>query len=287
MNTTTDNLPTITPPAPALTTVFSSAATFEMAQRMGKLLSESDLVPNAYRGNLSNCVIALELAQRTGAPPFAVMQNLNIIQGKPSWSAEFVIAMLNTCGRFSPLRFSQKGKDVETMEVCAYSHDIATGEKITGSPVSLELARAEGWLNRTGSKWKSMPEQMLRYRAATFFARLYAPDLLSGMRTADELRDDPESGGGASVGPNAADLGKALAGSDGNKPADPPADPVNSNLDSLASRLCDKAETAETVAELDKVAQESAKLKTAPELFDRVKQAVEMRHADLYGATQD
>jgi len=51
------------------------------------------------------------------------------------------------------------------------------------------MAAAEGWATKAGSKWKTMPELMLRYRAAAFFGRLYAPDILMGMQTAEEAVD--------------------------------------------------------------------------------------------------
>jgi hypothetical protein len=51
------------------------------------------------------------------------------------------------------------------------------------------MAKAEGWYNKAGSKWKTMPELMLMYRAAAFFARLYTPDLTMGFKTAEENLD--------------------------------------------------------------------------------------------------
>ena len=53
----------------------------------------------------------------------------------------------------------------------------------------MQMADAEGWTKKNGSKWKTMPELMLSYRAATFFGRMYCPDLLMGMQTADEVED--------------------------------------------------------------------------------------------------
>ena len=84
---------------------FASSSSFETAQRMAKALASSDLVPQTYKGNLANCIVALEVAQRTGSSALAVIQNLNIIHGRPSWSSQYIIAALNSCGRFSPLRF--------------------------------------------------------------------------------------------------------------------------------------------------------------------------------------
>ena len=61
-----------------------------------------------------------------------------------------------------------------------------TGERLESTPITMEMAVKEGWYQKNGSKWQSMPEQMLRYRAASFFGRIYAPDLLMGLRTQEE-----------------------------------------------------------------------------------------------------
>jgi hypothetical protein len=168
-------------------TAFSSTNGFELAQRMAKALVTSDLVPEQFRGpdKIGNALIALELAQRIGASPMAVMQNIHIIHGRPSWSASFIIAALNSCGRFSPLRFRAEGSG-ENKTCVAWAYDSATKEVLEGPEVSIAMAKAEGWMAKAGSKWKTMPDLMLRYRAAAFFGRLYAPDVLSGMHTSEE-----------------------------------------------------------------------------------------------------
>jgi hypothetical protein len=165
--------------------VFYNVDSFELGQRMAKVLAGSKLVPTQYQGNLSDCIIALELAQRIGASPMAVMQNTYVIHGRPSFSAQFVIAMVNSCGRYSPLRFETTGTG-DHQECFAWAYELSTGEKLTGPPVSIKMAKAEQWYQKNGSKWQTMPELMLRYRAAAFFGRLYAPELLMGMRTVDE-----------------------------------------------------------------------------------------------------
>lgn len=172
-------------------TAFANIEGFEAAQRMAVALVSSDLVPEQFRGKdkLGNALIALELSQRIGASPMAVMQNLNIIHGKPSWSSTFIIAALNSCGRFSPIRFKVEGSG-DNATCVAWAYDKATGEVLEGPASSIAMAKAEGWLTKNGSKWKTMPDLMLRYRAAAFFGRLYAPDILSGMQTAEEVRDN-------------------------------------------------------------------------------------------------
>lgn len=172
---------------PAIGGVFSGESAFETAQRMAKALATSDLVPTTYKGNISNCLVAMELSQRTGSSVLAVMQNLNVIHGKPSWGSSYIIAALNACGRFAPLRFRKEGEG-DNRTCVAWTVD-KSGEVLEGPPVSIAMAKTEGWFDKNGSKWKTMPELMMMYRAAAFFGRLYAPDVLMGMQTDDEVRD--------------------------------------------------------------------------------------------------
>jgi hypothetical protein len=167
--------------------VFNDKVAFEHAQRVAKMLTASSLVPKDYQNNIPNIMIALEMANRIGASPLMVMQNLNIIQGRPSWSSQFIISALNSCKRFSPLRFKMEGEGDE-YGCTAWATD-STGEKLEGPKVTWKMAKEEGWATKGGSKWKTMPELMFRYRAAAFFGRLYAPDVLMGMGSADESED--------------------------------------------------------------------------------------------------
>ncbi len=192
--------------------IYSSDTAFERAQRMAKQLAASDIVPAQYKGNLSNTMIALEMANRTGSSPIMVMQNLHVIQGKPSWSSSFIIAALNSCGRFSPIRFrytdlgakevafevwegaqGQRRKVARSVKIndkacVAYAYD-QRGDVLDGPTVTIEMAVKEGWYTKSDSKWPTMTDLMLSYRAAAFFGRLYAPDVLMGMQTQDEVND--------------------------------------------------------------------------------------------------
>jgi hypothetical protein len=174
---------TVVPSVP----VFADKQVFEHAQRVAKMMTASSLVPKEYQNNIPNIMIALEMANRIGASPLMVMQNLNIIQGRPSWSSQFIIAALNSCKRFSPLRFTMSGEG-DDYGCTAWATD-ATGEKLEGPKVSWKMAKEEGWATKGGSKWKTMPELMFRYRAAAFFGRLYAPDVLMGMGDVGEAED--------------------------------------------------------------------------------------------------
>ena len=182
------------PAAGGATTIsaFSSELAFVSAQRMAKALCSSTIVPEIYRGeaNLGNTIIALELSHRVGASVMAVMQCMTPIHGKPSWSSTFLIATVNTCGRFSPLRFRWQGQEGTDAWGCrAVAKEKASGEELVGSLITIAMAKMEGWYSKAGSKWKTMPEQMLTYRAAAFWTRAYAPELSLGMVTTDEAHD--------------------------------------------------------------------------------------------------
>lgn len=167
---------------------YASTGSFEVAQRMAKQLSASAIIPTEYQGNISNCIVALELASRLNASPLAVMQNCDVIHGKPSFRASFMIGLINGSGKFATdLQFALHG-DGDARTCIAWVIDQG-GTRIEGPPISIKMAKDEGWYSRNGSKWQTLPELMLRYRAAAFFARLHTPDLLLGMHTSEERYD--------------------------------------------------------------------------------------------------
>jgi hypothetical protein len=193
---------------------FGTKDGFELLLREAKWLSQTDIVPKRYQNNIGNCAIALEMANRLGASPISVMQSLFVVHGNPGWSAQFVISAVNSTGKFSPIRFDisppgkpekvscqvtyYEGKDKRTRtvveEICdrtctAWAIEKKTGEKLYGPPISMKMAVLEGWVSKDGSKWKTMPDVMLRYRAAAFFGRIYAPEVLNGMKTVEEIED--------------------------------------------------------------------------------------------------
>jgi hypothetical protein len=165
-----------------------TSAAFTAQVRQARALAASDLVPQQYRNNVANVMVATELASRIGASVMAVMQNLHVIQGKPSFSSSFLIACVNSCGRFSPMRFRSIGEG-DDYGVRAVATDLKTGEECEGPAVTWKMVKAEKWNAKNGSKWLTMPDVMFNYRAAAFWARLYAPELSLGMHTVDEHED--------------------------------------------------------------------------------------------------
>lgn len=183
MNAQIQTLPAVQPSA--------SESAFNLAQRQAKALAQSDLVPQAYRNNLPNTMLAMEIANRIGASPFLVMQHLYIVQGKPSWSSSFLIATVNACGRFSPIRFEVIGEDAsdKAYKVRAYAMDKESGERCDGPFITWKMVDGEGWSKKSGSKWVTLPDLMFRYRAAGFWTRLYAPEVSMGILMREEAED--------------------------------------------------------------------------------------------------
>ena len=208
---------------------------FETMQRVCKMFANSELVPDMYKITeknpeakaIANCMIAVSLAMRVGADPLMIMQNMVIIYGRPSWSSKFLIASVNTCGKFNPLqyRITEKGMlgkvdyteyskewvsgtggakgyyknnaktvtfdgtKVMDIECVAFTSVKGSDKELVSSPVSIRMAIQEGWYTKNGSKWTTMTKQMLMYRAASFWTNAYAPEISMGMKTEDELHD--------------------------------------------------------------------------------------------------
>lgn len=176
---------------------WSDPQAFVQLQRVSKAFSQSSLVPQTYQGNLANCMIATEMANRMNISPIFVMQNLYVVKGKPSWAGQACMAMINACGKFRDVKhvyFGEKGADDRGCYVTAVR--LSDGEVVNGPEVTIAMAKAEGWT--TNSKWRNMPELMLGYRAASFFARRECPESLMGLQTAEEVEDVSTAKHGAS-----------------------------------------------------------------------------------------
>jgi len=167
---------------------------FEMQQRMANMYATSTIVPDTYKKNLGNCVIAIDMAMRMGVNPLAAMQNLYIVHGMPAWSTQFLVACVNKCGRFAPLEYEMVGDDPfkKSFKCRAYTYAIGDVKKerpLYGTWITWAMVDGEGWSKKSGSKWLTMPEQMFRYRAASFWARTYAPEISMGFPTQEDAID--------------------------------------------------------------------------------------------------
>ena len=171
-----------------LPSVYSDVDLYQQFYKMAEGLSKTDLVPDNYKNKPENCLIAIDTARQIGAKnPLFVMQNLYIVKGKPSWSGQYCSALVYT--NFKNVKVNRMGNADSGLQGIYITATNKNGENCRGSVVTLEMAQKEGWLNKQGSKWQTMPEQMLIYRAFAFFARAYCPDKLLGMHDEFEIQD--------------------------------------------------------------------------------------------------
>lgn len=167
---------------------YGSKERFNELFTKAQYLAKSDLVPDSYRNKPSNCMIALDTADRLGVSPLFVMEQLVIVRGKRSWSGQACSLLVNNYPKFKDVELVYVGKEGEDSwgaYVKATRKD--NGKEVKGTTVTMKMAKEEGWTSN--SKWKSMPEQMMGYRAYSFFARLHCADVLNGFMTEGEPED--------------------------------------------------------------------------------------------------
>jgi hypothetical protein len=162
-------------------------AELESVEREARYLSQLQATPLHFRGKTAECMWVVRLARRLDMDPFMVMNNIYFMHGRVGYSSSFMIGVVNQCGLFSNLEFEYNGTG-ESRSCVAKAKCLKTKRTLSSTPVSIKMAREEGWSLTRGSKWKTMPDLMLQYRAAAFFCRAFAPQFLMGLAK-EELED--------------------------------------------------------------------------------------------------
>jgi len=157
---------------------------FAQTKEIAQALSSSDLVPDHFKKKPANVLIALEFAHRNDISPFAAMQSLFVIHGRVGLTASMAISLARKHNVWKSLTYKVEGEG-NTLAVTAIAklHD----DSEATSTVTMRMANDAGWSKN--AIYKSIPEQMLKYRAAVFLIRSHFPEVLFGMQTVEELRD--------------------------------------------------------------------------------------------------
>lgn len=169
-----------------------AAERFALLQRQSRMFAMSPLVPDHLRKGspeqaMANCYIALTLAEAMGEVPLIVMQNIHIVNGKAGFASQYMIARANSSGIFKGrIDWRIDKSDRNNLSVTAYAILKETGQEVSVT-CDMAMAAAEGWTKNP--KYKTMPEVMLRYRSAAFLVRFYAPDVMLGYQTVEEVQD--------------------------------------------------------------------------------------------------
>ena len=159
-------------------------ANFDQTNKIAHALSQSELLPPHFRGKPSNVLIALEFAHRNDIAPFAAMQSMFVISGKVGMTAAMAISLARKHNVWKSIRYVSEGagNDMQVTAI-AKNHD----DTDSSSTVTMKMANDAGWTKN--AVWRSIPEQMLKYRAAVFLIRSHYPEVLFGMYTKEELED--------------------------------------------------------------------------------------------------
>ncbi|HAX81688.1 MAG TPA: hypothetical protein DCY40_03850 [Actinobacteria bacterium] len=188
------------------TKVFESPVALAHYENVARIFAASQFVPTHYRGKVADCLIAINLAVRMAEDPLAVMQQTFVVGGTIGFETAFMIARFNRYRKqvgfstrirwdvvtLEPPTLKGKGKDFENLQVTAYVLD-DDGQRVDGTAVSMKMAIAEDWIKNP--KYTSMPEHMLKFRAAAFLLRQVAPEILMGIPLVEELVDVQAAGG--------------------------------------------------------------------------------------------
>lgn len=172
----------------------------ETLKGQANVYAASSFLPAAWRKlpqveKVADLIIVINRANVLGCDPLLLLQNMAIIAGQMCWKSTFLLQLLQANGWTAP-QYHVTGapnsadfwqKDDNGMAFSAVNP--ATGERETGSKITVKMVIGERWLDREGSKWRTMPEQMLKYRAVAFFCRTNAPAVLGGFYSQDELED--------------------------------------------------------------------------------------------------
>lgn len=175
---------------------FESAAALRHYTQAASVFSRSQLVPKHLQGKVEDCLILMNMAMRMKEDPLLVLQNCFVVSGTPGFKTQFLIARANASGglkskirwnveKLSPEVLQADGYQIPNLRVTASAVD-EFGELMESS-VTSEMAVKEGWTKNP--KYRSMPEHMLRWRAAAFLIRLYLPEVMMGMQSIEEIED--------------------------------------------------------------------------------------------------
>lgn len=162
-----------------------SPQTFEQALTFSQYLADSDMVPKDFKGKPGNCLVAIQWGMEIGLKPLQAMQNIAVINGRPSLWGDAVIAL----ARNSPVCEYVVEEDDGRMAICKVKR---RGEPEQTRTFSMEDAKIAGLLGKAGP-WTQYPKRMRQMRARAFAIRDVFPDVLKGLPVAEEIMDMPQS----------------------------------------------------------------------------------------------
>lgn len=166
--------------------VWNDVSQMKFEFKLANNLAQGNSIPERFKGKPGDILIGMDIAMRSNQPLAMILNNMYSVNGQIGWSGQYAIMAINNCHKFSPLKFVfNKDKTA----CYAQATRLSDNEVLASEVISIEIAKKEGWYDKKGSKWQVYPQQMMRYRTASFFARAYCPEVLYGYQTQEELQD--------------------------------------------------------------------------------------------------
>lgn len=162
--------------------------TFTEAKQFAGELANSNLVPKAYAGKPLDILVAIQWGNEIGLAPMQALQNISVINGKPSVYGDAAMALVQASPVCEGVEEFFEGESTSTVAVCIAHRK---GRKPVTARFSVEDARRAGLWGKQGP-WTQYPKRMLQMRARGFALRDAFPDVLKGLITTEEAEDYPE-----------------------------------------------------------------------------------------------
>lgn len=158
--------------------------TLDEALKFADILAKSTIVPKDYQGNPGNVLVAVQWGLEIGLQPLQAMQNIAVINGRPSLWGDALLALVRGSGLLEYIN-EEIG---ETEAVCTVKR---RGEQPVTRSFSMDDAQKAGLKGKSGP-WTQYPKRMMQMRARAFALRDVFTDVLRGMHIAEESQDEPE-----------------------------------------------------------------------------------------------
>ena len=159
------------------------------AMEFSKFLASSTHIPKDFQGNPNNILVAIQWGYEIGLAPMQALQNIAVINGRPSLWGDSMIAV---CKAHPDWRgISETYIEEEDKAVCLVKRNVHGEIEETRSEFSYKDAQRANLTNKPGP-WKNYPKRMLQLRARGFALRDAFPDAIKGLITAEEAIDYPE-----------------------------------------------------------------------------------------------
>src|SRR5574340_103940 len=157
------------------------------AREMAEMIAHSDFAPKDYKGKPNNVIIAVQMGADLGLKPMQALQNIAVINGRPSVWGDGALALAMPALESFKEWFEGEGDDLTAhcrLRRRGWPDD-------TMQSFSVKEAKAAGLWGKAGP-WTTYPKRMLQMRARSWALRDACSDLLMGLVLAEEAGDYPE-----------------------------------------------------------------------------------------------